>query len=276
MARPVYLIGHNTNSMDEVRAAIARGLNAIEIDIQSDGDGELYVSHFGLTPLRRALSLGLPPRLVPFLNELKAFVDSPRGSGLALVILDCKIAEPHLAAELHSMVRAHLTDGGTSLHVIVSIPSIERAPFFAPLEERLSDHEALMIDEEDAPEAVAEFFARAGIARAAYGNGVTTIAGFSLASSSLVTCMERAVALRRRGKLGFVYPWVLVHRNMIAKCLRAGVSGVMVDTENAEALTLVLNEPEFAGELRRAERTDDPLAPEASYNEGLGGSATHH
>ncbi|HEX5099250.1 MAG TPA: hypothetical protein VFV94_07105, partial [Polyangiaceae bacterium] len=124
--------------------------------------------------------------------------------------------------------------------------------------------EALMIDEEDDPDAVAEFFARAGVARAAYGNGVTTVAGFSLASSSLVTCMERAVALRRLGKLGFVYPWVLVHRKMIEQCLRIGVSGVMVDTENAEALTGVLDEPELRGELRRAQRFDDPLAAEAS------------
>ncbi|HWP04551.1 MAG TPA: hypothetical protein VNN72_02360 [Polyangiaceae bacterium] len=260
MARPVYLIGHNTNSMDEVRSAVARGLNAVEIDINSDEDGELYVSHYGVTPLRRALPLELPSRLVPFLNELKAFVDSPQGEALALVILDSKLAEPRLAAELHSKVRAHLTEEGTALHVIVSIPSLERVPFFEPLQLHLSDHEALMIDEEDDPHVVAEFFARAGVTRAAYGNGVTTVAGFSLASASLITCMERAVALKRLGKLGFVYPWVLVHREMIEACLRIGVSGVMVDIENAEALTGVLAEPQFASELRRAERGDDPLA----------------
>jgi hypothetical protein len=246
--------------MDEVRSAVARGLNAIEIDINSDEDGELYVSHYGVTPLRRALPVELPPRLVPFLNELKAFVDSPQGAGLALVILDCKIGEPQLAAELHSKVRAHLTEGGTALHVIVSISSLELAPFFAPLQARLSEHEALMIDEEDDPHEVAEFFARAGVARAAYGNGVTTVAGVSLASASLITCMDRAVALRSLGRLGFVYPWVLVGREMIEECLRIGVSGVMVDADNAEELTGVLDEPPFASELRRAERGDDPLA----------------
>lgn len=250
--------------MDEVRTAVARGLNAVEIDINSDEGGELYVSHYGVTPLRRALPVELPPRLVPFLNELKAFVDSPQGSALGLVILDCKIVEPRLARELYSKVRAHLTEEGTSLHVIISVPSLEQVPFFEPLLATLSEHEALMIDEEDDPRAVAEFFAHAGVGRAAYGNGVTTVAGVSLVSASLITCMDRAVALRSLGMLGFVYPWVLVGRETMEECLRIGVSGVMVDVDNAEELTGVLAEPQFLGELRRAERGDDPLARDDS------------
>jgi glycerophosphoryl diester phosphodiesterase len=264
MARPFYLIAHNTNSMEEVRGALARGLNAVEIDIHADESGALYVSHYAVNALRRAMPGESPPPLAPFLDELKRFADSPAGSALALVILDCKVSDPALAPVLMTEVRSRLTERGTSLHVIVSVPSLARAAFFEPIRSTLTAHEALMIDEEDDPRPVAELFARAEVARAGYGNGITTIAGIGLPSAHLVSSMDNAVALRAVENLGFVYAWVVVDRETIRECLRIGVSGVMVDSENAERLIDVLTEAPFSGEYRRALRSDDPVESDDS------------
>ncbi|HEY3496691.1 MAG TPA: hypothetical protein VGK73_18455 [Polyangiaceae bacterium] len=255
--RPIYLVGHNTNSIAEIEDGLARGLNAFEIDINKDEHDELFVSH-GPVNGATALVTGPCPRLVPFLLELKRLVSSPAGSKIALVIFDCKISDPALAVELVDAVRTCLTGAGSSLPVIYSVPALSDArTFFEPIQSGLQPREALMIDEEGDPRAVATFFAERGVVRAAYGNGITTVLGVGLPSPRLVAQMEEAVAL---AALGFVYAWVLVAAGTMRRFLRAGVSGVMVDTSDAETLVRVLEEPEFSSQLRRATRDDDPLA----------------
>jgi hypothetical protein len=259
--RPFYLIGHNTNSLAEIRAGLERGLNAFELDVNRDERGRLYVSHDAVDEAWPP-SGEPPPRLVPFLTELRRLVDSPEGAPIALVIFDCKIAESELAVELLDAVRRELTQAGTSLHVIFSVPSLRRAEtFFAPIHGRLTDHEALMIDEEDEPRRVAAFFAEKQVARAAYGNGISTVLGLGLPSPSLFGQMDLAVGLAAVENLRFVYPWVLVAESTIREFVRIGVHGAMVDIDHASTLTRVLDEPEFANQVRVAVRDDDPLAP---------------
>lgn len=255
--RPFYLVGHNTNSIAEIREGLARGLNAFEIDVNKDERNELYVSH-GSVSTSPILPLEPPPRLEPFLTELKAIVESPEGAGLALVIFDCKIVEAELGRRLLKAVRTHLTDQGKTLSVIFSVPSLASArTFFELIAEGLTPREALMIDEEDDPEAVARFFAERNVERGAYGNGITTAVGLGLPSPTLVAQMDAAVALMALGRLCFVYPWVLVAASTMREFMRAGVSGVMVDVAAAETLARTLAEPEFATSLRRATRDDD-------------------
>jgi hypothetical protein len=258
--RPFYLIGHNTNSLAEVRAGLERGLNAFEVDIHKDDQGRLYVSH---DPVRESWLPGgePPPRIAPFLADLRRLADSAEGGAIALVIFDCKVAEPELASELLEAVRSELTERGTSLHVIFSVPWLSRAEtFFERIHGQLTDHEALMIDEEDDPQRVAAFFAEKQVARAAYGNGIITVLGLELPSPSLRSQLELAVALAAVDKLRFVYPWVLVAESTIREFVRIGVNGVMVDVDHADTLARLLGEPEFVNQIRPAARRDDPLA----------------
>jgi len=262
--RPFYLIGHNTNSLAEIRTGLERGLNAFEIDVNEDARGLLYVSHDRVD--EPWLPGGEPaPRVGPFLTELGRLAHSPAGQAIALVIFDCKVARPELALALLDAVRSELTHGGTSLHVIFSVPSLRAAEtFFASLHGRLTDHEALMIDEEDDAHRVAGFFADQGVARAAYGNGISSVLGFGLPSPSLVWQMDLALALVAAGSLRFVYPWVLVAEKTLRAFVRSGVHGAMVDVERAAPFARVLGEPEFANEIRPASRDDDPLAERAA------------
>jgi PLAT/LH2 domain len=265
MARPFYLIGHNTNSIEEITEGLDKGLNAFEIDVNKDENNQLFVHHDPvMSQLLTSQGIPLPPRLVPFLQQLRQVADTA-GPRMALVIFDCKIDNPGLAVELMNAVRTHLTNQGTQLWVIYSVPFIDHARTFFPLiQGKLTDHEGLMIDEEDNPAAVARFFLDTNVSRGCYGDGITTLAGIGLPSPNLVTHMDVAVAFSALANLKFVYPWVLVTAAKMAECIRIGSNGAMVDTGNTATLLAVLASAEFAETVRRATADDNPFAPQTS------------
>jgi hypothetical protein len=256
MTRAIYLIGHNTNALEEIERGLAGGLNAFEIDLNIDANREIFVSHDPVD----STSLGFesPPRLVPFLQGLRQIVDSDER--VSLVVFDLKFIASDLGARVLRAVRDHLTSG-SRLHVIYSIAKIEQArTLFEPFLADLAPNEGLMIDEEADPAAVSQFFARHNVSRACYANGITTVVGVGLPTPNLITEMDLAVALRSMGQLHFVYPWVLVEADTIREFLRIGVNGIMVDADNSGTLTSVVAEPELTARLHPARRGDDPFA----------------
>jgi hypothetical protein len=261
VTRPTYLIGHNTNSIAEIEQGLALGLNAFEIDINSDVHGELYVSHESVEPLPRGGVL--PPKLVPFLKRLRQVVAAdPR---LALILFDCKFSSPVLGRRLFMAVREQLTAGGIGLHVIYSVAKIADArTLFEPLRAVLTAQEALMVDQEADPAEVSAFWKDRQVQRGCYGNGVTTLVGIGLPTPNLPSEMDAAVAFRAVSNLRFVYPWVLVEADTIREFLRIGVNGVMVDISHTSALTAVLAEPEFEARLHKGRREEDPLEIDTS------------
>jgi len=265
MARPFYLVGHNTNSIDEIRAGLAAGLNAFEIDVNRDAHDELYVAHdFVADPAPRAPSVR-PPKLAAFLSALRQLALSPAGTGIALVIIDSKVRSAALGAEIARSVRANLSDNAALLPVIYSVAKVTEAEtFFEQIHPGLLSKEGLMIDEESDPARVSHFFQGLGIRRGCYGNGATTIAGIGLPTPNLAVQMDAGVGIRSVGNLRFVYPWVLREQDTIAEFIRIGVNGVMVDTGRAGALLEVLRRPEFAAHVRVAARADDPFAADHS------------
>jgi hypothetical protein len=265
MVRPFYLIGHNTNSIEEIREGLALGLNAFEIDVNRDSEDQLYVAHdFVDEPWLSAPSQS-PPRLEVFLQELRNLAVSAEGAPIALVILDSKVQSAALGAEIVRSVRANLTDGASLLPVIYSVPKLADAQtFFQDVHAGLQVKEGLMVDEESEAAHVSDFFQSLGVGRGCYGNGVTTIAGIGLPTPNLATQMDAGVAIRALGNLKFVYPWVLRETSTIAEFVRIGVSGVLVDTDRADELLAVLQSPELAKHARVATRADDPFAEDRS------------
>ena len=47
-SRPFYLIGHMTNSVDDVKRFLEEGANALEIDVQFDEDGLIESIYHGI------------------------------------------------------------------------------------------------------------------------------------------------------------------------------------------------------------------------------------
>jgi hypothetical protein len=154
--RPFYVIGHNTNRISEVKEAENAGANVVEPDVNTwyGRPYELRVCH---EQDDRAL---LHPLLVPFLQDLRQVaLANPQ---LALVMFDSKLGIPADGQELLNAIHTHLTPG-LDLNVIVSVANLDQASFFDSIYGQLTPREGMMIDEENQPLEVSDYFTKRGV-----------------------------------------------------------------------------------------------------------------
>ena len=259
--RPFYHVGHNPNSIAAVLAALDRGANAIEPDVNvySADPTQLCIGEPGLLG---GGSGPAAPSLAQYLGELHQVArDRPE---LAIVVFDCKpkAATPQLGARLLDLVRSYLTFD-TGLNVILSVSSLAHTALFDLIHRDLRPREGLMIDMENDPVRVAEYFKSIAVERACYGNGISflnTILGPNVRPS-----LERACELRAAsGFPRFAYAWTVNDANLMREYIRIGVDGII--TDHPARLRAVAAEPEFRDTIRLATRADDPFAgPRPAY-----------
>ena len=243
VARPFWIIGHNTNTLELVQKAVEEGANAVEIDVHDTADGRWVVSHD--TPSSDA------PELAEFLRQISAV--AREHSALCLVTLDCKTYNPALAAGLFASARDNwaLLARETGRPYIVSIPHRENLEFFEPVLGELRDFEGLMIDEDDDPVAVAKALARAK--NPCFGDGTATF----LPGPDVRPAMEQAAAIQARDRsIKFTYSWSFTQIASLAEQLDIGVDGII--TDNVPGLLQLVRERPAA--VRRANAGDDPFA----------------
>jgi glycerophosphoryl diester phosphodiesterase len=242
--RPFYIIGHRANTIDEAKSALERGANAIECDIQVTPGGHLCVNH-------DAPSEASANPLVPYLQQVKQLLDiHPQ---LAMVLFDSKIQDPALAKQLFHAAREHLTSD-TDLSIIVSVSTFAMRHFFDYIHDELVPREGLMIDEDNDPEKIQDFFESIAVRNSCYGNGVFVAAP----GPNVRPSMEHATTLKANtGKIKWVCSWTLGAQSSMREYIRIGVDGIIVN--DVEALVEVVNEPEFANEIRLAESIDNPF-----------------
>lgn len=252
--RPFYIVGHNPNSMAQVREALAEGANAIEPDVNvyADRPDELCISH--------GRGDDDDPSLVTFLRGLHDLAAQP-GSPLALVVFDCKpaVATPAHGERLLNAIRHELTSD-LALTIIISVGKIAEGAIFDRIGSGLGAREGAMIDAEDDPAAVATFFRNRGIAHACYGNGISvmnSIVGPFYRRTIEQACMLKAAQFEPR----FVYAWSVNDDDEIREYLRIGADGLI--TDNVRKLRAIVEAPEFAGVCRVAQRADNPLSQPA-------------
>lgn len=257
MPRPFYVIGHNTNSMEEIRGGLASGLNAFEVDIQDDDDGNLFINHEPVRPTPRGFRV--PPRLPEFFGELAALVGSSPGADISLLILDCKVSSGNQARRLLDEVHEHFP-ASLNLPIIYSVPKVAAArTFFPPISGLLHPRELLMVDEETSVKRTAKFFSDSlDEQRSGYGNGSAVFATPDLPSQ-----MDAAVAFRAIENVRFVYAWVVNRESDVREFARIGVDGVLVDGFSARTLVQTI-ESGLNGSVRMAKRSDDAFAPDSS------------
>jgi PLAT/LH2 domain len=120
--RPFYVVGHNPNTISEVKDALNAGANAIEPDVnvfESDPT-KLCISHSG--------GDAGDPSLVQFLTDLHTVaLQNPQ---LALIVFDCKpdTTTPSFGLELLNAIRTNLTFD-IPLNVILSVSSLPNANY---------------------------------------------------------------------------------------------------------------------------------------------------
>src|SRR5262245_5966179 len=228
--RPFYIIGHNPNTIDEVKEVLKAGANAIEPDVNAytNKPGELCISH--------GTGADNAPSLVAFLKDLHdvAF-NNPK---LALVVFDCKpgaaLAVANYGADLLGAIRTHLTYD-IPLNVIISVATFADTAIFNNMDiHNLGPREGVMIDEENDPLAVSNSLGQAD--HQCFGNGIAfwnNILGPNIRPS-----LEHACKLRASdNRLKFIYTWAVNNDEHQREYIRIGLDGIITD-EIAELIAI--------------------------------------
>lgn len=264
--RPFYIVGHNTNSIADVKTALANGANTIEVDVNvyEDQQDKLCISEVGILDTDKGGNSSAPS-LEQFLTELhQAAIDNPEN--FALVIFDCKpkAATAQHGSTLLAAIRNLLTLNN-SLNTIISVAQLSEGAIFTNIGSILNAREGLMIDEENDPDAVSAFFSN--IDHQCYGNGIANVFQSPTLSPHLRPSIEKACVLRAgAGKIKFVYVWSVGDPDFMREDIRIGVNGVIpgkspsaFDPGSVAILRAIIDEQEFRPKVRLARRSDNPF-----------------
>jgi glycerophosphoryl diester phosphodiesterase len=270
---PFYILGHNTNTISDVMAAIHQGANAIEVDVTAYefNLNRLCVDHAGITGDSPGGTSA--PNFDDFLDGLRTV--AIHHAELALVVFDCKppAATPQLGQTILDSVRQRLSKE-TNVNVIISVGDVTSSnPYrldgtsvFDEIASDIGPREGFMIDGEDSPDDVAAYFDARGVTRFCYGNGTS----FPLSDEGAMvyrTPIERACWMTvSRNEPRFVYAWTVNDVGDQRLYMRVGVNGIIADANGISHFAGILKKPEFAGRFRRAVRSDNPfLPPNSAY-----------
>jgi hypothetical protein len=249
--RPFYVMSHNPNTLEEVRAALKAGANALapDINVYIDDPERLCISH----------NPGLPsaPTLEQYLQDLHAIAQQP-DSALSLVIFDCKpsVSTPEFGLAILTAIRKYLTYD-TELNILLTVAKFDQVGIFDHVKHQLGPREGIGIDEEDDIAAVADYFNQAGVSNQCFGDGIS-IGVLTLTAPDMRPAMERACALRAASDhTKLIYPWTINKEELMQQHVDIGVDGII--TDDIEKLAKVVKQNQSV--IRMATRDDNPLKP---------------
>src|SRR5262245_50562120 len=262
---PLWVMGHNTNSMAEVQAALDQGANSVEVDVTAYAHNLdlLCIDHAGTTG--DAPGGATAPALEPFLHDLRKVVDAR--PELAMVMFDLKppAYDVKFGAVLMNSIRSILTSGNT-LSIILSVADVDGLDDGKPVSCILDNipgglraREGLMIDANNSADKVAGYFGAKGVTRFGYGNG--TSFPFSDEGAMVYrTPIEKACWMREAvGRPGFVDAWTVNSVDNLKLYLRLGLNAFISDQQGIERVRNLLLDAEFSKRSRMAPGFDRPI-----------------
>lgn len=222
--RPFYVIGHNPNTIDEARAALSAGANALEPDVQIGKSGDLVVAHDA--------HLAGKISLVNYLDHLR---DLALEYPLALVIFDVKseAATKAHGLEILTAIRAHLNhNNGIDINVIISVATRRDGALFdwiigPEAQVQLGPREGVQVDEEDNAGDIVRFFSN----DKQYRENIAYADGTAAGGPNLPRAIDAAVGLR--AATGYpravTYVYTIEHITTMNAFIDAGVDGIIPD-----------------------------------------------
>jgi hypothetical protein len=269
--RPFYVIGHNTNWLDNVRWVLREGANAIEPDIQVEYLGDhLIVSH---NPIPKHPPAGADHggdwdsgmRADEFLRRVGDIARSQthEGERLGLVILDTKIDESIVRPEHGRRLLQFAREGlaGTAVNLIISVPFWNRRALFTDIFDQLGPREGLMIDQADfagtgTAGAVADWFWQLGVQNACYGYGPV-----GSSPMPVEVAIDHGVALKAQTCFPkWVYTYTLEKPDDMKDYIRAGVDGLIVRDRHVKTLAnMITTDEDISKRVRLAQRGENPF-----------------
>jgi hypothetical protein len=247
--RPFYIFAHNPNTIEEAKAALSDGANALEPDVQVGASGELVVAHNA----NRSGKISL----VDYLSQLH---DLAFNNNLALVVFDVK---PEAASADHGLeiltdIRNHLNEDSVNVAIIISVATRKDGAIFDKLigpqaVVQLGPREGIQIDEEDDAGAIVNFFFEKGYTgNIGFGDGTLG------PGPHLPTAMDGAAW--SRAAIGYprmvTYVYTINVESSMHLFIDAGVDGII--TDNVPKLGRVLRE---RSDVFLATIHDNPFKP---------------
>ena len=251
-----YILAHNPNTVDEVRAYLEAGANALEPDVcfSATHPERYYVAHDHTpfaNPFTAEHSLGA------WLDGVRALVES--GHELALIAFDYKDGDSGDINALLQIVQERFSrfPACAGVAILVTVSSLDHAPFLGGCRSTAANV-GVGIDEDAHPAQVVDALCALGQSRISYGNGrVKASVKQVFASLAAAKALQAASggALPR-----LVYAWVLEGDDELRSHLELGIDGVIVDLDTVPRLLAILQEPRYAPRYELARNGDNPFA----------------
>jgi len=241
--RPIYVIGHRCNDVEDIQAALKDGANTIECDFRYGrvtvfDDYDWFLDHDGVY----AWSTELEPWLKAAAKCAKKYKKR-----FALIIVHLKTFE-HLHG-LRSRLREALP---VDLNILYCLSSYSDRKAFKQISSDLRFNEGLLIDEDDDPGKISKYLAGTlGVANCWYGDGIFVAGVDSDVRPALVKAADvrdNTCGIKKN------YVWTLAKESSIEDYLEnVKVDGVLVNEGTIADAVKIVNKSKT---VRRAKRSD--------------------
>ncbi|XP_055930382.1 dermonecrotic toxin SdSicTox-betaIIB1aiii-like [Argiope bruennichi] len=274
--RPVYIIAHMVNSIYELDDFLARGANAIEIDLTFYSNGTVKNVYHGY-PCDCYRVCDERENFARYLNHIRDIsnpVNTHFRESLTFLFLDLKLGDVarkdkyKAGEEIAKYLITHLWNKDLTdpdIEVLLSIPHVSDGETIRGVRDtftksnRATTMQKLGFDVSlnDDLNSIKKMYSRLGVTSNRWqGDGITNCLRLFRDDSRL----RHAIRIRdsSAGFLEKVYDWTVDTTSVIRRSLRAGVDGLI--TNFPERVVSVLQEPEFRDKYRLATSDDNPFS----------------
>jgi hypothetical protein len=246
----------------------------------SAGPSGLFIYHDDVLVTTR-----MPLTLEAYLDGLRAMVDA--GKNLTLITFDIKspAAKAEFGDKLLHAVRTHLNHSGVHVNVIFSVGTLDDKEVFDTILPELGDREGVMVDAENSPPEVLNYFLATidalnnapGATRVVpynigYGNGA--MGEFEGLAPNVLLSIEQAAWIRAGQGLQFAIPYAFPIQSLerTKEYMTAGTDGLIPNvntlinpfpstSETQAAISLLAGLVTASSDVYLATVADDPFKP---------------
>ena len=262
--RKFYIIGHNPNTIEDAKAFLLAGANALEPDI-CVSHGAFFVSH-DHTPSSNPFTT--EHSLKTYLTDLRRFLISKGNKvNLALILWDFKDPGPNVSINAFlQIVHDNFSKFPECADIAmgVTVGSKDNVAFLTKYNGAI-DNVAIGIDEEKLPGDVSSAFGGGNQKRYSYANGII-LTGIKLGVFHSMMA-AKAVQFADPG-MKLIYTWVMADKDAMRDLLDIRVDGMIVNLGTVAELKALLLEKDFVPVYELAQKGYNPWSapPLPSYN----------
>ncbi|CAN5589922.1 hypothetical protein BH10BAC5_BH10BAC5_06930 [soil metagenome] len=228
--RKFYIIGHNPNSIEEVKECLVKGVNAIEPDVSYHKDlhEKFYVHEdINLIPnFIEKLFWGNFPSLKEYLIGLKRLLFENPEYQLDLIVFDLKADYEYDINDLYKVIRENFSDLNPRIKIVTTISTPEYMNFLSALKDQ-KPNEFLGVDEHAEPEEVNNFFKDKGL-RYVFAAGSSLM---PTTTNLFKGRIKSAIEIRENNGFNMVYPWCVNSEAHMREYLdmESGIDAILTD-----------------------------------------------